>query len=264
MPDMNQDFNCYKSCRYGTMIYNIHDTYVGRSLDMYGEFSEGEVELFRQTLRPDDIAVDIGANIGAHTLFMAKAVGTRGRVLAFEPQRIVFQALCANMAINSITNVYCHQVALGETSGSLIVPPLDYSQENNYGGLELGHFSQGETVPVRRLDELELPACRMIKIDVEGMEKRVLEGSVETIRRFRPALYVENDRKDRSANLIRYIDSLGYAMFWHTPKLFNSDNFFKNPQNVFGDVVSINMLCLPKEAAINVSGFPPVGIPAGQ
>ncbi|TFG83046.1 MAG: FkbM family methyltransferase, partial [Chromatiales bacterium] len=50
---------------------------------------------------------DIGANIGTHTLALARLVGQQGLVFAFEPQRIVFQTLCANMALNSLDNVHC-------------------------------------------------------------------------------------------------------------------------------------------------------------
>src|SRR5687768_6606900 len=85
-------FNRLKDCRYGRMLYNVNDLYVGRSLDLYGEFSEGEVEVFRQLVRPGDLVMDVGANVGAHTVWFAKAVGPGGVVLAFEPQRLVFQA----------------------------------------------------------------------------------------------------------------------------------------------------------------------------
>lgn len=72
--------------------------FVGRSLALYGEYREGEVELFQQILRPGDIAVEVGANIGAHTVPMAKSVGDSGRIISFEPQNEVFQALNGNIA----------------------------------------------------------------------------------------------------------------------------------------------------------------------
>ena len=87
------------------MLYNFHDLYIGRSLDLYGEYSEGEIDLFGQIVQPGQVVVEVGANIGAHTVFLAHRSGPAARVLAFEPQRIVFQTLCANLALNSITNV---------------------------------------------------------------------------------------------------------------------------------------------------------------
>ena len=90
------------ACRHGTMLFNAGDIYIGASLAAYGEFSEGEVALFRQLLRPGMTALDVGANIGAFTLPMARLVGATGRVIAWEPQRIVVQTLCANLALNAI------------------------------------------------------------------------------------------------------------------------------------------------------------------
>ena len=118
-------FNRQKACRHGQMLYNIHDTFVGRSLDLYGEYCEAEIEVFRQFIRPGAMVVEVGANIGTHTVFLAQHVTSSGFVVAFEPQRIVFQTLCANLALNNLTNVFCYQQAAGAKPGSLVVPPLD-------------------------------------------------------------------------------------------------------------------------------------------
>jgi FkbM family methyltransferase len=255
------EFNRVKHCRHGRMLYNINDIYIGRSLDLYGEFSEGEVELFRQMVRPGDVILDVGANIGVHTVFFAAATGPKGAVLAFEPQRLIFQTLCANIALNNFLNVWCMNVALGDAPGSIRVPTLNPAMRNNFGGLSLGSYSQGDHVEVIRLDSLQLGSCRLIKIDVEGMELQVLRGATGLIERFRPALYVENDRTEHSAELIRYIDSLDYDMYWHRPPLFNPANFFKHLENVFGNIVSGNMLCIPKSAGGTIAGLPTVEVP---
>ena len=76
-----------KDCRHGKLMYLLNDAYIGRSLDVYGEYSEGEIDLFRQLLRPGDVAIDVGANIGALTVPMARLVQPGGAVVAFEPQR---------------------------------------------------------------------------------------------------------------------------------------------------------------------------------
>ncbi|HEV3078868.1 MAG TPA: FkbM family methyltransferase [Gemmataceae bacterium] len=248
-------FNHLGKCRHGFMLYNINDVYIGRSFDLYGEFSEGEVELFDQIVRVGDVVLDVGANIGAHTLALAQKVGPTGRVYAFEPQRMVFQTLCANMALNSIANTYCHQTALGEEAGSVVVPALNYAQANNFGGVELGTFASGESVPVSTLDSLDLPACRLVKIDVEGMEGNVLKGAVQTVKRLKPILYVENDRVEKSIPLMQLIESLGYEMYWHLPPLYHPQNFYRNPQNVFGNIVSANLLCVHRELGMKITGF---------
>jgi FkbM family methyltransferase len=254
--------NRVKECRHGTMIFNKNDIYIGRSLDLYGEWSKGELDLFQQLLRPGMAVVELGSNIGAHTVLMAQAVAPGGWVLAFEPQRIVFQTLCANLALNHITNVDARQAAVGDTPGTIIVPFLNYARENNFGGLGLGTHTNGESVPVVTLDGLNLSRCDFVKIDVEGMEKAAVEGAANTLRRFRPLLYVENDRAERSADLVRAIDALGYLMYWHITPLFQPDNHANNPENIFDGIVSANMICLPKENRnYKLDGFEPVPVP---
>lgn len=75
-----------KRCRYGPMLFNRFDSYVGRSFDLYGEHCEAEAALLRSLLRPGDTVVEAGANIGAHTIAMAQILGAAGRLIAFELQ----------------------------------------------------------------------------------------------------------------------------------------------------------------------------------
>lgn len=243
-----------KPCRHGEMFYFPTDAYIGRSFDLYGEFSEDEVRLFAKLVSPGDTVLDVGANIGAHTIPLAHQVGPTGKVYAFEPQRMSYYCLCANVIRNGLAQVYCHHAALGETSGTIAVPELDYAQRHNFGGVSLDDVSANgptSTVPLMTLDSLGLTACRLIKIDVEGMEQRVLAGAVETIRRCRPFLYVEDDRRDKSHALHEFVRSLGYEIVLHTPSLFRPDNFRKNSTNIFGNIASLNILCRPKEVELS-------------
>src|SRR5208282_3272360 len=91
---LSGSINHLAACRHGYLLYNPLDEYIGKSLDLYGEFSEGEVGVYRQLVRPGDVVIDAGANNGVFTLVFARAVGPAGRVIAFEPQRVLFQTLC--------------------------------------------------------------------------------------------------------------------------------------------------------------------------
>jgi len=237
-----------RDCRHGRLSYLLNDAYIGRSLDVYGEYSEGERALFRDLLRPGDVAVDVGANIGALTIGMARMVAPRGTVIAFEPQRTIFDVLCHNLRQNGLANVTAYRRALGSAPGAIRVPPLDYSGAENFGGVSLGG-AQGEEVEVVTLDSLALPRLRLLKVDVEGMEREVLAGARQTIGRLQPALYIENDRAEHSRALISLLFELGYRLWWHITPLFNPDNFFRHPRDIFGDVVSFNMLGFPRRDA---------------
>jgi FkbM family methyltransferase len=249
-----------KRTRHGLMAFDVNDIYVGRSLDCYGEYSRGEALLFAQLAPPGSIALDVGANIGALTLALAANVGTRGTVIAIEPQGAVYQLLCANLALNEIRNVRTLHAAAGRAPGRTFVAMPTHATPGNSGAAEVTDQG-GELVSVVSIDSLQLPSCHFIKIDVEGFEQSVIAGAANTIDRFRPVLYVENDRRHQSADLIRQILSLDYVAYWHLPPLYSPDNFYRNPTNVFPGTVSIDMMCLPKSDTRKVEGMRPVAGP---
>jgi FkbM family methyltransferase len=237
-----------RRCRHGAMMYLRSDTFVGRSFDQYGEFSEGEVTLFRDWLRQGDVALDVGANIGAMTIPMAQRVGPSGVVYAFEPQRILFQVLCGNVALNELGNVQTLQWAVGNAGGTTKVAPLDYGAQNNFGGVSLGGI-HGEEVAVIAIDDINLPKLRLLKMDVEGMELNAIMGAMATIERCRPILFIENDRPEKSTALLTQLFACGYRLWWHLTPLYSATNFFANPHNLFGSICSFNVLGLPIEMA---------------
>lgn len=236
-----------RRCRHGILLYSRHDIYMAASLEEYGEYSESEITLFNQIIMPNSTVLDIGAHIGAHTHFFAKVVSPNGHVYSFEPQMVLYRMQCANLALNSVHNVTLHNAAAGEIVGDITVPCINYFEDNNFGGLSMGRSIDGPKVPMLSIDSLVLANCHFIKVDVEGMEINVLRGATDTIKRYRPVLYVENDRSDNSEELIRWIMDQNYRLYWHNPPLFNLDNYYGNTKNVFGNLFSMNMLCLPRE-----------------
>jgi FkbM family methyltransferase len=254
-------FNELRMCRSGPMVYNKFDIYIGGSLKKYGEFLVNEQELFQQFVRKGALIVEVGANIGGHTVELSRLVGPEGEVHAFEPQRIVFQTLCANLALNQCTNVYARQAALGAEAGTILVPALNPSVRENFGGLSLRHTSSGEPAPLLTIDSFDLPACHALKADVEGMEVEVLKGAHGTIDTYRPVMYLENDREDRSQELLALVLNLDYAVYWHLPRLYNPANFAGDTEDIFPGIVSINILCVPNEAKSSVTGLRRVASP---
>jgi FkbM family methyltransferase len=253
-------FNQLTRAKDGLVLYSRNDTLVGRSIERYGEFSPGERELFEQTIKPGAVVVEAGANIGAHTLLLSRLAGEKGAVVAFEPQRPLFQTLCANVALNSIINVHCRDEALGEATGTIRVPPLDPHGENNFGGPTLGGAA-GEIASVIPLDSLQLSRCDFLKVDVNGMELSMLKGAAQTIAKHRPLLYVASDRKDQQLALLEHLLSLSYNLFWHTPPLFSPSNYFENVANEFGNLVSANVLGIHSSVSADISGLQKIDSP---
>src|SRR5262249_28338799 len=161
---------------------------------------------------PGMTVVEVGANIGLLTVPFARLVAPGGKVIAFEPQRIVHQILCGNLALNALTNVFAQNSAIGSECGCITVPPIDYAQTGNFGGVSLRGRNEGESIPLLTIDSLSLDRCDFMKIDVEGMELDVLRGAARTLARFRPILYLENDRPENSSWLIRHLLALEYRL----------------------------------------------------
>ena len=219
-------FNKLIEARHGTILYNKNDIYIGKSIEKYGEFSYLEAKIFEQICKAGDVVIEVGANIGAHTLYLSKLVGN-GYVFAFEPQRLVFQNLCANLAINSISNVFAYQEAISNGNGTIIIPECNFKENNNFGGINIENTKNGTTVNRQKLDNFlnKIDRLKLLKIDVEGMEILVIKGAKELIKKFRPIIYIENDRQEHSKNLIELIWSMDYKMYWHLPRLYNKNNF---------------------------------------
>jgi FkbM family methyltransferase len=239
------------------MLYRLNDKFIGRSYEIYGEMNELELHAQFALIAPGDTVLDVGGNIGVNTVPLAMRVGAAGRVIAFEPQRIVHQMLCANLALNGLANVVALWAAAGAAPGSIRVPPVDYEAVDNFGGVQLGG-ERGEAVALQTVDGLALERCRLIKIDVEGMELEVLEGAAATIARLQPRLYLENNRRELSGALLGHLLGLGYRLYWHFPPLFNPQNFRGEPRNLWPNVISINVLGLPPGDALDPGKLRPI------
>jgi len=227
--------------RWGKCYYFRQDAYIGQSLLNYGEYNPDETE-FIVTLAAkagrDKLVLDIGANIGV----ISQALEYHGfKVEAFEPQPEVFALLKKNM------QGAAHNVALGAAAGTATMPKVDYTKPNNFGGIAIGMASAAGTIDVelRTLDSYNFQNVGLIKIDVEGFEEQVLRGGIETIKRCKPFLYLEDDRADKSASLHKYLKELGYNFQAHAPALYRENNFFAQKVNVWGkNFVSKNIVCV--------------------
>jgi FkbM family methyltransferase len=232
--------------KHGQILYFPNDVYMGVMLRDFGEYSDGEVDLFRQIVRPGDIVVEVGANLGVHTIPLAKMAGPTGKVLAFEPQLRIYHLLCGNLGINNLDNVIALNTALGDSCGTSYVPLLDYDSPGNFGGVPIDQpqldRSQTRAVARATLDSIgdQLSSLRLLKADVEGMEAEVLVGAERLIRRTKPFLYVENDRRSKSSHLLKVMFDLNYRVFWHIPPYVSKEH-----DSEFSGMGSMNLFGVP-------------------
>jgi len=245
--------NIISKYKYGNIIYNTNDYYMGTCISEYGEYCDSEISIINQIIKKGDIMLDIGANIGLMTIPFSKMVGINGKVVSYEPQAEIYRILCGNIAINNLTNVEAHNLAVGDNNNPLFLPKIDYTKPNNFGGMSLQN--NGETkVNQIKIDDLSFDRLNFMKIDVETMELNVLNGSYYTIKKHRPIIYVENDRKDNSPNLLEFLLSENYNCYWHVSNLFEPNNYKNNKINAFDiNYVCVNVLAIPSEINLNVN-----------
>ena len=182
-------------------------------------------------------AIDIGANLGSYSIPVGKSLMRwGGSVHSFEPQRIIYYQLCANIFINRLDNVYAHHAAIGSEDGYVNAPCVDYGRSKNIGTFSLiekhraknlhAFVDRYERTKITTLDSFCLDAAAtIVKLDVEGYEINVLRGARGFLEqgRFPPILFecwqhpqFDHEREE----LMEAIHHLGYGV----ASLF-ADNF---------------------------------------
>lgn len=184
-------------------------------------------------------------------------VGKKGRVYAFEPQRVIHQILCGNIMLNNIFNVYAQNSCIGQKRGKTKIADL-YIDEK-YTNINVGVFSIKENpgeyeVDIISVDDLNLKRCNFIKCDTEGMGLDMLIGAENTIKKFLPVMYIEQESGSNGRQIIDFLHSLNYSVYKHNVNYFNKDNYFRSKYNGFLTYdkypnvyvyANFNWLCLP-------------------
>jgi FkbM family methyltransferase len=174
---------------------------------------ERELPLFCDMVRPNDLVVDVGANVGIYMHALAK----RGAVVeAFEPQPWCVSVLRAYAAANPRVHVHAAALGAGDARAALRVPIVDGRLLRGSASLvDADRQGPSETidVDVRMLDSYGFDRVRAMKIDVEGAEIGVIRGAAATIERAHPLLLVEIEQRHHAGpigEVFREIEAMGY------------------------------------------------------
>ena len=195
---------------------------------LQGQFEPASARAYRQLLRPADTVLDIGANVGAHTLPLAQAIGPGGKLIAFEPTRYAYEKLLANIELNPqlAQRITAEQIALGRKAESEYHAELyaswDLAQAGDRHPKHRGLRKATTGASMYRLDsflaERGIEKVDFIKIDVDGYECDVLCGAEQTLGRWQPTLLVElapyvlEDRGSSLDEYLRILTSHGYRL----------------------------------------------------
>lgn len=227
------------SSNHGTMIVNRNDFRltekggygVGYQLLNTSSFDQEEIDfalalLHARRINHGDgvLAIDCGANIGAHSIEWGKFMHGWGEVISFEAQEKIFYALAGNIIINNCLNVSAKNMAVSNSCGKLNIPTPNYYEPASFGSLELIQSPTNEfigqkidylntkEVEMISLDYLNLKRVDFIKIDVEGMEEKVLTGAKECISKNKPIMIIEKIKSNEN-NIKSFLEGNGYAHF---------------------------------------------------
>lgn len=185
----------WRDREYDIHVPNAETDYIqGRLLKESVPYEVGLLTEFSERVSPGDLALDVGANVGNHTLFLACALGCR--VEAFEPDGYLVRAIEESLKRNGVTHlVRTHRAAVGATrsQGRLVCDdPSNLGGQRMVAIAESSTDDDAENIDIITLDEMAFSApVRLIKVDVEGAELDVLIGAASLLERDQPLVYVE-------------------------------------------------------------------------
>jgi FkbM family methyltransferase len=189
---------------YGTFIVNRNCLYQAENLIKTGRTHiEDELNVIFSiiNLLPENaVILDGGTNIGFFTIPVAQKVKHNGtKIIGFEPQKMLYYAISGSIALNDLNNCYVYNLGLSDTPSQAQLPAVDYSIPLDYGSISITdqearttkNYLDESVVHTITIDELNLPRLDFVKLDIEGHEVQAIKGGIETIKKYRPFVWVE-------------------------------------------------------------------------
>ena len=166
---------------------------------------------YDQYIKDESIILDIGGNIGSHSLYWA-LIRNAKQIIAFEPYAVTAEHFMKNVMLNELEQIISiNKVGLGNKDQRAKGMPMPEEM-----GLSAIQVEEDGDIEVRALDnmKLDVPHIDLIKIDVEEMEYLVLQGAIETIKKHKPTLIIEvhlgEQFEERYNKINSFLENLGY------------------------------------------------------
>lgn len=207
----------------GNFKININTkNYIDACIYYLGDYEPNLKIHFKRLIKENDTVLDIGANIGFHTLYFAELTGVNGKIIAFEPIPINFAALENNISLNNFPQIVSVNKAMGNTNSQMNVH-VD-KQTQNPGAFSLFEHGVKNTIIEcvkgdDYLRENNTKKVDFIKLDVEGFELEVLKGLAETIKQSNPIIIFEYDYNyqskvnDDPRAILHFLKTFSYNFF---------------------------------------------------
>jgi FkbM family methyltransferase len=198
---------------YGELLYLKNDYYIAQVMKQNIVYEEDLIQKhLKEYIAKSNTILDIGAHIGSHSIVYNK-INKNAQIHAFELQETMYLLLKQNIEHNKIKNVKCYNCAIGnkmkmiEINNTIRDGPtqsiIDYnaSTDYNFGGVEIG--TGDEEKMMITIDSLNLSACDFIKIDIEGFEYFAILGAINTIIKYHPIIFYENNEKQPTQKMLQ-------------------------------------------------------------
>jgi len=283
------DFSTSVAARHGVIHHHLLDLYFTASLAVYGEWSGLESDIIARHVPEGGVFLDIGAHVGTISAAIARHVGDTGRVVAVEVQSNFCDMIARTAAANSMPQLTVVNSAI-HVSNSMCVTAAESSgiaMPTNFGGFEVSdckqyhkrlmlsketrksphpafssNFGAKEAVVSSvTIDSLvnthALTSLHAIKLDCEGAEHLALQGGLQALKQFSPAIFFEDSNATKYAPTSKKMQSLylellqplGYECTQLQVPVFNPGNFRGQPFNIFGSQASVVVECYVRRAS---------------
>jgi len=213
-------------------------------------FEKADMKLFRSIIQPDDVVLDIGANVGVYSLSAASR--TSRKVIAVEPARQTFELL--EKSAQQFPNMIAVHAAISDKPGSAFLSHSGSSENYKLSG---NSETQGEEVPLIAIDDLarkySIDSIDIIKMDVEGHELKALAGAKKIISKSSPLIFYEiKHGNDVHLELIDAFKNLGYDSYFTLP---DAKTLIKYTKDAYLDRYLLNMIAIRPESLSRLEGL---------
>lgn len=194
----------------------IEKDLISNTINKHNYWEPHLIYFYEKMIKPGDLVVDAGANIGFHTVQFAKLTTDKGKVISFEPQPLIYNVLTTNILLNNLTSIVeQHKLGLCDKATLRRMTPLSdqiFSEGCiNYGGRGISNEGEEEVNTVL-IDDFNFKRLDFLKMDIQGSELEALNGGLNTINKFKPIIFLENykdNTKDQQA--MNFLLELGYT-----------------------------------------------------
>ncbi len=230
-PVVRPDFLTLCNTRHGPMMVANQDRSIGRSLRLCGHWAADLLDLALAEIQPGNTVIEVGSCYGEHAIPIQNKLGLNGKLVAIEPNPVLFKLLSANLVVNQYLDTLPIQAAVADQSCTVAVLTANLTVPCYLSRISLAHSKDQLAAPVKALtiDELGLNHLHVLKINTNGFDAQVLKGALETCRRLKPVVLVAGELLNLPA-LNQWASEAGYESTEYRLRCHSAAEMDRHPE----------------------------------